>query len=86
MIIGIGIPISQSSTPLPKPIVASNSLLCPDNVHHGRPFQQIKHSNHSFVIWNRNGVTGAVTDGMIAADFLGDPTGTGLDMPSRVAD
>jgi hypothetical protein len=27
-----------------------------------------------------------LTDGMIAADFLGDPTGTGLDMPSRVAD
>ena len=23
------------------------------------------------------------TKGMIAADFLGDPTGTGLDMPSQ---
>jgi hypothetical protein len=23
------------------------------------------------------------TNGMIAADFLGDPTGTGLDMPSQ---
>ena len=25
----------------------------------------------------------SLTDGMIAADFLGDPTGTGLDMPSQ---
>jgi hypothetical protein len=35
-------------------------------------------------------MTVSFTKGMIAADFLGDPTGTGLDMPSkrtvRVAD